>query len=382
MKRIICLCVLCCIVSAPLMAGSERSLPGKPEVKKLKIRFNGDYLKAPYLLLDARSDEEKAANMEEGSLAGSVILFIHGHNQRPDNGYNFARKLALQSKSGIVVIPVTDTPFGKKKEWRGDKGKEVILMEITRYLLNRLSVSVEGYKPITDIPVTIDPIEKPGLEEKTVPARIAVVGWSHGSLLSRRIASSYPDSVVALAQTAPAGFDHWGENACVAPSCLLTAFNWEGARILYGIFRGEGKHVFDSTSGIVRGQAADSFRSCGSCLYGNFHIAKPFRAYKDLQECALYADNTNFPVNNVKHIAVVFGDNDSLFEYDDDGGIKNPNDVKKEEFEAFFTRYYPGAVESGCRCTLEVLPGNHIGPLVHADKWAKAVLKGIDQMKE
>ena len=379
MKRLIA--VITFLLVTLSLAAAERSLPKEPDMIKVPIRFNKDYLKGLYLYVDARTAEEKERNRAEKRLDGPVIVFFHGHNQRPNDGFNFTAELARSSKSGIVVVPVTDTPYGKKSKWRGDRGKDAILMAFVQDILGQHEIAVRAVKPITEMKVKIGGKKKKKLPSPIIETELISLGWSHGSLLARRFASAYPESVISLAQMAPAGFSDWGGYSCVGPTCLMTNFGIEGANIGLGIFRCEGRHIFDASGGIIKGQVADTARSCPSCIYGNFHVGKLFRTLKDTAECSIQATDKNFPVSAVKHIVVIFGDDDSLFEYDDDGGIKEPKKVTLQEKEKFFAKFYPGAVTAGSDLNLHVLKGNHIGPLVNHKIWVKTVLQGIDQMR-
>jgi|GEM_PF-256454 len=378
MKRTVVLLLLL-LVPVSLFA-AERTRPKEPKLMKVPIRFNKDYIKGLYLYVDARTTEEKERNRAEKHLGGPVIVFFHGHNQRPDDGYNFIAEIALRSKSGICIVPVSDTPYGKKSKWRGDRGKEVILMALVKRILGEQEISVEGAVPRTDMKVVIGEKMK-NLPLPIIETKLISLGWSHGSLLARRFASAYPETVVSLAQMAPAGFSDWGGYSCVGPTCLMTSFGIEGLNIGLGIFRCEGGDIFDSAGGIIKGQVADTARSCPSCIYGNFHVGKIFRTFKDTAECSVRADDKNFPVSAVKHIVVIFGDDDTLFEYDDDAGVKDPKKVTAAEQEKFFGKFYPGAVTAGSKLELHVLKGNHIGPVVNYKIWAETVLKGIEQIR-
>ena len=92
---------------------SERIIPEKPDVNELIVKFQGDYLKAYYLFLDIRTPFEKKRDLKNGKLNGSVLLYLQAHSLRADTAYDLVSRLALRSKSGIVVVPVCDTPFGK-----------------------------------------------------------------------------------------------------------------------------------------------------------------------------------------------------------------------------------------------------------------------------
>lgn len=372
----------------PLSADSgSKRVPPKAKSCKLHtnaIRFNGDYIKGYYKILDVRTDDEKARDLAAGKLAGSVILFLHGHSQRPEDGFHLITEMAMQSKSGIVVVPVCNTPAGKNKKWRGDDGKDVILMEMTRYALSELAIEVEGYQPITDMPVTFDKVEintclekakASGEQRPMIKAQLAVVGWSHGCILARRIASKYPDSVVSMAQMSPAGYEKWNGWAELIP-----AFGWESTLIGGGTFTGEGKQVMGAGWAIVKGTCTDTFGSVPSCIYGNFSCIKPFNFFRDAGDCAARLTDANFPVKKLTRITVLFGEKDSLFEYRNVGLTGKKFSAESEE--KFWSTYYLSNCTAQTGFTLKVLPGNHIGPYVYPRLYTQNALLGIDELRE
>jgi len=373
--------VIIAMHQSPAVSATGRIIPSLPEVEAFTIEFNGDSIKGFCLVLDFRTDEEKKADLENKSTAGDVIIFIHGHAQRPDDGYALTSKLTAWSKSGIVIIPVCDTPYGKKIEWRGDMGKDVILMEIARYELAKLQISVKNFKAVTDMPVRIDGQKLTEPASGSIQTELALVGWSHGALLARRMAYAYSGSVNSITQMTPAGFTYWGGEYCTGPACLASNFQMESACIGLGVFRGEFSHITDAGWGVTKGLFGDTGRSCSSCISGNFSFFKPFRGYTDVRGCALYADDSLFPLPDIRYITVIFAVDDSLFEYADHGGIKDPVNVTREESERFFEKFYPASVKSGAKCTLATLPGNHIGPIVHSDLFAEMTLTTIGQKR-
>lgn len=373
--------VIITMQSSPAVSVTPRVIPDMPVTDEFKIQFNGDSVKGFCLVLDFRTPEEKETDLKNKTLSGDVILFLHGHAQRADDGYVLTSKIAAWSKSGIVIIPVCDTPFGKKSEWRGDRGKDVILMEIARYELAKMQISVKNYKAVTDMPVTINnqPVVEPAAG--SIQAELSVAGWSHGALLARRVAFAYPGSVNNLVQMAPAGYTYWGGEYCTGPTCLATSFGCESACIGLGVFRGEFTHINDAGWGVTKGLFGDTGRSCSSCIDGNLSFFKLFRGFKDTKECSLYADDSFFPLPGIRNITVIFARDDSLFEYDDHGGIKDPLNVTREESEKFFEKFYPASVKAGANCTLATLPGNHIGPIVNSDAYADMTLSTIGQKR-
>ena len=101
MKTIIRISILLFLVYPVMLSAAERVLPEKYQVKKLSIKFNGDSINSYYLLLDARTQEEKAENKKTKKLNGTVHVFMHGHAQRPDDAGALTSLIAMESKSGF-----------------------------------------------------------------------------------------------------------------------------------------------------------------------------------------------------------------------------------------------------------------------------------------
>ncbi len=358
-----------------------RVIPKNTSVQSVEIEFNGDYIKGSYRVVDARTEKEKEENRSSNKLYGPVITFFHGHLQRADDASVLIDELALKSKSGIVIVPISYTPFGKKQKYRGDKGKDYILMGIIRYALEKKGIDVEGYVPLSVDTVKINGklVEIPQTSDNYIKTTLLGMGWSHGGLLARRMVSRYPGAYTALAQMATSGYYDWGHKSCIAPSCILMNFSWEGAGISLGLFRGEASEIFGATWGITKGFFGDTFRSVPSCIWGNFHPFKPLRSYQDVQDVTDVLTDKNFPVSQVSHIVVMLGESDDLFSAEDVTGIEDK--ITDDKLKLFWEKFYPSAVSNGAKFTFRVLPGNHIGPFVHYKKYAYEALKGTDQLR-
>jgi hypothetical protein len=204
------------------------------------------------------------------------MIFFHGHAQRPDNADEFITRMVRDSKSGILIIPVCDTPYGTNPAWRGDAGKDVILMEMTRLVFGKYGIAIQNYTPLSAPKVVIENAEEfPRREE--LSGAILAVGYSHGAILARRCASKYPSMVEGLVHICPAGYIKWGDNSCLAGPRLSASFSWESMRIGTGYFKGEGMEVTSAGWGIVRGVGGDCLRSFGSCALGGFNPLKAGR---------------------------------------------------------------------------------------------------------
>ncbi len=359
----------------------ERIIRFRPATRSYLVRFNGETIRAYCRVFDVRTEQEREKNRRENRLGGNVIVFFHGHAQRPDDGNNLLEELALRSKSGILVIPVCDTPYGRDAKWRGDSGKVVILRDLVRLVLHERGVTLEGYGYDPALKTVIDGaevFERPW--EKWIITRATVMGWSHGCLLARRFASAYPDTVREMAQMSPAGYVNWGgENFC-GPSCLMGRFAWECGNIGTGVFSHPGD-VFGSGWGVAKGMTGDTARSCGSCIGGNKSCMKPFRNFRDTKDCALYGDDSNLPVPNLERIVILFGKDDTLFNAGKILGAKDPKKITEAEKKKFWEKFYAKTFPGARRLLLEVYPGDHIGPLVYYKKYAETALKETGQYR-
>ncbi|MGB4270231.1 MAG: hypothetical protein WBK20_13770 [Spirochaetota bacterium] len=355
---------------------AKREVNIKPNVQSVDIEFNGEHLKGYFFIVDVRTNEEKLKNIEERKANGSVFIFFQGHAQRADDAYTFTKELALQSKSGIVIVPLCDTPFGKDKNLRGDNGKEIVLFYLIKQALKYLNMNVVEDIQWKDIKIDRKPFKDP---ENAIDVKLSAVGWSHGGILARRMASKYI-SFENLVQICPAGFTEWPDNSCQASCCVLSSFSWESIRIGFTeTFKGYFCDVMGAGWGITKGLTGDTVRSCYSCMYGNFNILKIFRPYKDIADATLYADDTNFPVVNKKHILVIFGKDDSLF--DDETLLKydKNNEAIKEQF---FSKYYEKSIISNTKLDVKVLPGKHIGPITHYDIYVDTIVTFLEEIHE
>ncbi len=356
----------------------HRVLSQKPWMRRLKVEFNQERLSGFYIVIDARTEEEKEADIEAGHLKGDVFLFLHGHGQRPTDLYKFTSRLAMRSSSGIVVVPVCDTPCGSDDRWIGDKGKDVILMEMTRYILYGMGIDVDGYEPIVDMQVVIDSTEMgkaldmPGSYAK---AGLTAVGWSHGGALARRLAHSYPASIKSMAQMCPAGYGTWDAKG------LLLKFSREALFISRLMFKGYTSDVLGSALGITRGVFGDFARAILPGIKES-RPSKMLRPWIDISDAAVLLDDSNMDLKGVENIVVIFGAEDSLINVSKQAGIKDPMNPREEEIKAFWERFYPKELSRGVNLTLRILPGNHLGPATHADIYLDAVLEGTGDTRE
>ena len=346
----------------------------KPETVCLKVSFNGEKINAYYLLIDSRTEAEKERDLNLKRLSGPVTVFFQGHAQRPSDAYAFTSKLSRMSKSGIVVVPVCDTPYGINEKWRGDRGKDVVLMEVVRWALASVGIRVNGYEPSVEGDALVNGTRL-DFVHGGISADLACVGWSHGGILARRIAHAYPLSVSCLAQVCPAGYEHW------SPTELMLRFMGESLRVSRLACKGHAGDSLSSAWGFTRGFAGDFFRSIPSALVGH-HPAKLGRAGKDIKDCSIYCDSQDFGTGNLNHIVVIFGDQDTCMDARKILACPDPHAIAEEQVQAFWDTYFSDTKALPARRTLAVLPGTHLAPLTHSGLYARIVLENLEQVYE
>ncbi|MBN1635902.1 MAG: hypothetical protein JW920_05280 [Deltaproteobacteria bacterium] len=369
MIKCIALGILGVVLVVTGLEASQRHVPEKVLTGKIAINFNCERLNGYYVFTDTRSEQELTADEIRGGLNGPAIVFFSGHGQRPADAHKFSSELALKSKSGIVIVPVCDTPYGSDPNWRGDRGKEVVLMAMIRYIFAQSGIRIEGYAPLCDISVKIQGLEiseGPG----SISTQLVAVGWSHGAILARRFCYAYPDATLGLAQVCPAGFERWSEAG------LLLNFLGESLRISKLGFTGYTGDVLRSGWGLTKGIVGDFARSVPSALV-HLQPGKCSRLCKDIQDCTLYCDDQNFPLSRLRNIVVVFARDDTCMD-PAQSGVADLLQPAPAEVNAFWHKYFPGAFQAGTRCTLQFLPGTHAAPVTHNKQYAHTVLKGLD----
>ncbi len=359
---------------SPSGHADERSIPSRPSgTECLKIAFNGESLHAYYLLLDARGASEQREDRNAGRLKGPAVVFFQGHAQRPSDAYAFTSKLALLSRSGIVVVPVCDTPYGSEEAWRGDNGKDVVLMDIVRQALSLHGIRVKGYSPLAGKEVRTAGRE---IDERTCPveADLVAVGWSHGGILARRFAHAYPDSVSGLGQVCPAGYEEQG------PLHLAGRFALESLRISkITASAGHAGETLRSAWGFTKGFVGDFARSLPGAA-AHAHPAKAFRVARDIADCSLSIDSTSFGLGRIGVIAVIFGENDTCMNPKRILKLSDLRTIPEDVREGFRQRYFADVTSAGTSLYLDVLPGTHLAPVTHSDLYAATLLDRLGQL--
>jgi len=350
----------------------DRFIPERPEVRSIEVGFNGETLKAYYLLIDARTKAEKDSDRDIGVLKGPAIVFFNGHAQRPDDAYEFTSNLACMSRSGIVVVPVCDTPYGDDETCRGDSGKDIVLMAVVRHVFEAVGIRVEGCEPA----YKMYPCMVKGsvvTDEKEIHAKLLSMGWSHGGILARRFAHAYPGTVVGLGQVCPSGYEKWGTPG------IMGRFTWECLRISARLLSGNVREALGTWPGFIKGMAGDFIRSVPLAVDG-MNPSKLSRVIKDMSDCSEYYDGENLPVDRVPCITVIFGADDTCMSARRQLGIDDPQNLTEKEEEGFWKRFYPGSVARGAKLRFMILPGNHVAPAVKGELYARTVLEGLGQL--
>jgi len=366
--------ILMAAALSPIPCGaSPRTVPARPQVESLPIVFNQETIRGFSLLIDARTPGEKAEDALRGSPAGPVVIFFQGHAQRPDDAYEFTSRLALLSRSGMVVVPVCDTPYGSDPSLRGDNGKDAVLMEMVRFVLAREGFTVAGYRPISALSLAVGGVRL-AAERDTPGTGLVAVGWSHGGILARRFAHAYPSSVDSLGQVCPAGYERW------SPWKLTARFAWETLRISSKM-KGHAAQTMRSGWGFTKGFAGDLFRSIPAAVT-HLHPGKIARIGKDISDCTTYCDSSRFTAAHLKRIAVIFGQDDSCMNPQRQLGITDRGVVGGDDLKRFHETFFSDVCEPESRISLRVLPGTHLAPVISGDLYAGTLLSDLGQALE
>lgn len=328
-------------------------------VKHYRLVFNGEVLNAWCGVADARP--------AGGGLAPGVpvSVFFTGHAQRPLDARRFTGELARLSRSGLVIMPVMDTPCGTDARYHGDRGKVVMLMALIEAVLAERGLAVAGAPAL---PVEV--LGVPGVQAGLVAVSLQVVGWSHGGLLARRFASAYPQSVVGLGQVCPAGYHHW-------PSWpkLVLDFVRESRRIAPMLLGPQAPDVLRANCGILRGLIGDAGRGLIAALRrGDLGPAR--RCIRDIEDCNELLDDANCPLERHQRVSVVFGLDDTVITAKLPG-FRDCGQPQAAEIDAFGRRYYAGL--AGGQLSLSFLRGNHLAPVTSCREYAAAVLAGLEK---
>jgi pimeloyl-ACP methyl ester carboxylesterase len=351
---------------------APRAVPSNPVTRAARVLFNDETIRAFYLVIDARGRAEQEEDLASGSLKGPVALFFQGHAQRPADAYAFTSLVAGHCRSGVAVVPVCDTPFGRDENRRGDDGKMPVLREVARFALAPLGIRVKGEGTTSDWPALVDGLP---VDDRACPvsAGLMAVGWSHGGILARRFAHAYPESVSALGQVCPAGYE------CLTPVLLAGRFAREALRISRIT---AGTHTLDalrSALGFARGFTGDIVRSLVSAAL-TLDPAKALRAARDIQDCSMYCDSSLFGLRGLARIAVIFGKNDTCMSPLRVLGAKDGSGLAPDVVSGFWQRYYADVSPEASSLHLDILPGTHLGPVTHSDLYAKTLLRNLNEL--
>ncbi len=359
---------------SPVLGRTTSSMPpSRPVVESFDVHFNGERIKGFGAVIDARTAVEKDADATRGAPAGPVLVFFQGHAQRPDDAYDFTSKLAVLRRSGMVVVPVCDTPCGGDPGLHGDSGKDVVLMEMVRFMLARQGISVSGYAPAEKEAAIVNGMQPN--EEQGMETHLAAVGWSHGGILARRFAHVYPQTVFWLGQVCPAGYGRWRALS------LTGRFAVESVRISRSAFPDNTARALLSGWGFTKGFFGDLFRSVFSAVHDG-EIRKAGRVARDIKDCTLYCDSARFRAAHLRRIAVLFGRDDSCMDQWRHLGIKDPDHVGREEMKSFQEKFYSDTADSVVLPDLRIMPGNHLAPVIHSGLYATTLLSLLDQIAE
>jgi hypothetical protein len=135
------------------------------------------------------------------------------------------------------------------------------------------------------------------------------------------------------------------------------------------MFNGRVSQTLRSGWGFSKGFMGDFFRSIPE---GTMR-----RVGKDIEDCTCYCDSSRFKASHLKRISVFFGKDDTCMDQWKQLGIKDPDNISKDELKRFKEKFFSDVIES--RITLSILPGTHLAPVIHSDLYARKLLADLGQ---
>jgi hypothetical protein len=159
---------------------------------------------------------------------------------------------------------------------------------------------------------------------------------------------------------------------------ITRRFAGESLRIVSRMGNGQSGQTLKSAWGFLR-VLRRSFPVCpgGGC---NLHPGKLLRIFKDIKDCTVYCDSTKFTASHLERISVIFGRDDSCMSPERQLGIKDPDDITREDLQRFQTTFFSDVNMTDGILKLRILPGTHLAPVTHNGQYARTLLADLGEL--
>ncbi len=286
------------------------------------------------LEIDARDDARRLKNKSENKLDGNLAVYLPGHVQPVDAARHLHAALVQASRAGVLWSIDIDPPKG------GDPTKASALIQI-------LHQQVLG---------TL--FENPDVARKEF--KVTIIGWSHGGAEALRAAELAPEMIDCVIGLCTAGLESH------TTLRLVRRLPREITRVTRNAYRKRPETLRSSlhfgmqlTQGFARDLA---------------HTRSPIRLVNDLRWVGKKVVGPQYGYPG--RVVIVMGDNDAFFHW----RSLFPDCGRVEDLPEYLDRYTKQEFPNVRGFDLQVLPGNHLAPELHAPKYLQTILESLERM--
>jgi pimeloyl-ACP methyl ester carboxylesterase len=298
------------------------------------VDVDGEKVGYSCYVIDVRDDARYLKNKTENTLEGNLVVYLPGHVQPADAARHLHTAIVQASRAGVLWSIDIDPPQG------GDPTKAAALrMILQQQVMNSLFE---------------DPAD--ALES----FKVTIFGWSHGGAEALRAAELAPEMIDCVIALCSAGLDS------LSALRLIGLLPREVARITRDAFRSRRQTLRPSLrfgAQLTRGFAADLL-----------HTRSPRRLANDLRWVGKKVVGPHYGYRG--NVVIVLSENDTFFSW----RRLFPDCDRLEDLPNHLEQYCQIDFPRAKRVDLQVLPGNHLAPELHAPDYLQAALGSMRQM--
>jgi len=298
------------------------------------VDIDGETVGYSYLEIDARDDARRLKNRSQNKLDGNLAVYLPGHVQPVDAARHLHTALVQASRAGVLWSIDIDPPKG------GDPTKAAALIRILHQ----------------QVLATL--FEDPGVARKEF--KVTIIGWSHGGAEALRAAELAPEMIDCVIGLCSAGLDSQSTLR------LIRRLPREITRVTRDAYRKRSETVrtglrfgIQLTQGFARDLA---------------HTRSPIRLANDLRWVGkkVVGPQYGYPGK----VVIVMGDNDAIFHW----RSLFPDCDRVEDLPDHLEHYTKQEFPNVRDFDLQVIPGNHLAPELHAPEFLQTILESLQRM--
>jgi pimeloyl-ACP methyl ester carboxylesterase len=298
------------------------------------VDIDGESVGYSCLEIDARSDARRLKNKSQNKLDGNLAVYLPGHVQPVDAARQLHAAIVQASRAGVLWSIDIDPPKG------GDPIKAAALIEI-------LHQQVLG---------TL--FENPDIARKEF--KVTIIGWSHGGAEALRAAELAPEIIDCVIGLCSAGLDSH------TTFRLIRRLPREITRVTRDAYRKRSERLRSSLRlgiQLTQGFATDLA-----------HTRSPIRLVNDLRWVGkkVVGPQYGYPGS----VVIVMGDHDAFFHWRRLFPLCDRIEDLPDHLDHFARQEFPNVRGFD----LQVLPGNHLAPELHAPEYLQTASESLQRM--